>query len=163
MEKQSKDLENIRIERDSLQATLKETNANYWGLKADRDTLSIEHKNLQRDYKNTKETPLKQQKELEEFKVDNANAYQVKNEVQKQVDQRHAQMDRNLQKWMAFNEKLNKLLEETQNKKPFNCGTIFKENNEIKKQNILPQVKLRALLMEENDANLWWDAIQDIF
>jgi hypothetical protein len=42
-------------------------------------------------------------------------------------------MDRNLQKWMAFNEKLNKLLEETQNKKPFNCGTIFKENNEIKK------------------------------
>ncbi len=29
MEKQSKDLENIKIERDSLQATLKETYANY--------------------------------------------------------------------------------------------------------------------------------------
>jgi len=28
MEKQSKDSENIRTERDSLQATLKETNAN---------------------------------------------------------------------------------------------------------------------------------------
>jgi hypothetical protein len=33
MEKQSKDLENIRIEKDSLQATLKERDANYWGLK----------------------------------------------------------------------------------------------------------------------------------
>ncbi len=29
MEKYNKDLENIIIERDSLQATLKETNANY--------------------------------------------------------------------------------------------------------------------------------------
>jgi len=34
-----------------------------------------------------------------------------------QVDQRHAQMDINLQKEIAFNEKLNKLLEETQKKK----------------------------------------------
>ncbi len=33
MEKQNKNLENIKIERDSLWATLKETNANYWGLK----------------------------------------------------------------------------------------------------------------------------------
>jgi hypothetical protein len=31
MEKQSKDLENIIIERDSMQATLKEIDANYWG------------------------------------------------------------------------------------------------------------------------------------
>ncbi len=36
------------------------------------------------------ETFLKQQKEVEELRVDNANAYQVKNEIQKQVDQRHA-------------------------------------------------------------------------
>jgi succinylglutamate desuccinylase len=54
---------------------------------------------------------LKQQKEVEELRVDNANAYQVKNEIQRQADQRHAQMDRNLQKQMAFNEKLDKLLE----------------------------------------------------
>jgi hypothetical protein len=33
MEKQNKDLENVIMERDSLQATLKETNANYWDLK----------------------------------------------------------------------------------------------------------------------------------
>jgi hypothetical protein len=43
--------------------------------------------------------------------VDNANAYQAKNGIQMQVDKRHAQMDINLQKQMAFNEKLNKLLE----------------------------------------------------
>jgi hypothetical protein len=33
MEKRSKDLQNIRMERDSLLAILKETNANYLGLK----------------------------------------------------------------------------------------------------------------------------------
>jgi hypothetical protein len=32
---------------------------------------------------------LKQQK-VEEFKVDNANAYQAQNEIQEQVDSRHA-------------------------------------------------------------------------
>jgi hypothetical protein len=42
-----------------------------------------------------------------------------------QVDQRHAQMDINLQKEIAFNEKLNKLLEETQKKKPFNYDFFF--------------------------------------
>jgi hypothetical protein len=68
-------LESIIIERDSLQATLKETNANYWGLKAKKYTLSIKHNKLRRDYKNVVETFLKQQKEVEEFKVDNANAY----------------------------------------------------------------------------------------
>ncbi len=45
--------------------------------------------------------------------MDNANAYQAKNEIQRQVDQRHAQMDKKLQKEMVFNEKLNKFLEET--------------------------------------------------
>ena len=59
MEKQNKDLENLRIERDSLQATLKEIDANYWGLKAKKDTLSIEHNKLQKDYKNMEETFLK--------------------------------------------------------------------------------------------------------
>jgi chromosome segregation ATPase len=60
MEKYNKDLENIIIERDSLQATLKETYANYWGLKTKKDILSIEHSKLQKDYKNMEETLLKQ-------------------------------------------------------------------------------------------------------
>jgi hypothetical protein len=34
------------MERNSLHGTLKETNANYWGLKAEKDTLSIKHKKL---------------------------------------------------------------------------------------------------------------------
>ncbi len=93
--------------------------------------MSIKHSKLQRNYKNMEETFLKQQKEVEELRVDNANAYQAKNEIQNQVDQRHAQMDRNLKKQMAFNEKLNKLLEETQNKKPFNYDIVFGENNEL--------------------------------
>jgi hypothetical protein len=33
---------------------------------------------------------LKYQKEVEELRVDNANAYQAKNEIQRQVNQRHA-------------------------------------------------------------------------
>jgi len=60
MEKQSKDLQNIRMERDSLQAILKEIDANYSGLKAEKDTLSIEHNKLLRDYKHMEETFLKQ-------------------------------------------------------------------------------------------------------
>ncbi len=42
-------------------------------------------------------------------------------------------MDMNLQKQMAFNEKLNKLLEETQKKKPFHYDIVFIKNNEFKK------------------------------
>jgi len=113
MEKHGKDLENIKIEKDFLQAILKETNVNYWGLKSKKDTLSIKHNKLQKDYKNMKEILLKQQKEVEELKVDNAHAYQIKNEIQRQVDHMHAQMDSNLQKQITFNEKLNKLLKET--------------------------------------------------
>jgi hypothetical protein len=44
------------------------------------------------------ETFLKHQKEVEELRVDNANAYQAKNEIQRQADQKYAQMDKNLQK-----------------------------------------------------------------
>jgi len=58
-----------------LQATLKETNANYYGLKAKKDTLNIKHNKLQRDYMHMEEIILKQQKEVEEFRVDNTNAY----------------------------------------------------------------------------------------
>jgi hypothetical protein len=46
MEKQNKNLKSIGIEGDSLQATLKEIDANYWGLKIDNDTLSIKHNKL---------------------------------------------------------------------------------------------------------------------
>ncbi len=141
------------------QAMLQETDANYQGLKAKRDTMSTEHNKLQKDYKHMEETLLKQQKEVEEFKVDNANAYQAKNEIQKQANQRFAQMDRNWQKQLAFNEKLNTLLEEIQKTKPFNYDIVFIENGEFKKHNTLLQVKLKALSMEEKDADLWWDAV----
>ncbi len=129
-------MENIRIEKDSLQATLKETDANYYGLKVKKNILSIKHSKLQKDYKNMEEIFLKQQKEVEELGVENANAYQVKNEIQRQVDHRHAHMDRNLHKQMAFNENLNKLMEETQ-EKPFNYDIVFGENSEFRKQNTL--------------------------
>ncbi len=156
------DLQNIKMEKDSLQTTLKETNVNYQGLKVEKDTLSIEHNKLQRDYRHMEITLLKQQKEVEELKVDNVNAYQDENEIQRQVDQKYAQMEGNLQKQLAFNEKLNKLLEETHKTKPFNCDIIFKENNEFKKHNTLHQVKLKALSMEEKNVDLWWDVVQDI-
>jgi hypothetical protein len=42
-------------------------------------------------------------------------------------------------KQMAFNEKLNKLLQETLKKKPFNYDTIFGKNSEFKKHNTLLQ------------------------
>jgi hypothetical protein len=42
-------------------------------------------------------------------------------------------MDKNLQKQMAFNEKLQKLLEETMRVKPFNYDCVFIKNNEFKK------------------------------
>jgi hypothetical protein len=51
MEKQIKDLKNIKVERDSLHVTLKETNANYWNLKVEKVTLGVEHNKLQKDYK----------------------------------------------------------------------------------------------------------------
>ncbi len=60
---------------------------------------------------------------------------------------------------MVLNEKLNKLLEETQKKKPFNYDIVFGENSELQKQNTLLQVKFKALSMEEKDVDLWWDAI----
>jgi ABC-type phosphate transport system auxiliary subunit len=34
--------------------------------------------------------------------------------------------------------------------------------NELKKQHNLLQVKLEALAMEEKDADVWWDAMQNI-
>jgi hypothetical protein len=63
---------------------------------------------------------------------------------------------------MAFNEKLNKLLEEIEKKKTFNYDIVFGYNNQFMKQNTLLHVKFKALSMEEKDVNLWWDAIQDI-
>ncbi len=71
-------------------------------------------------------------------------------------------MDIYLQKQMAFNEKLQKLLEEAQGVKPFSYNNVFKENNEFKKQHTLLWVKLKALSMEENDAYQWQDVMHDI-
>jgi hypothetical protein len=77
MGKQSKNMENITIKKDSLQAILKKTDANYCGLKVEKDILSIKHSKLQKNYKNMEEILLKHQKEVEKLKMDNANAYQV--------------------------------------------------------------------------------------
>ncbi len=54
------------MEKDSLQATLKETDANCRGLKAKKDTMNIEHGKF---YKHMEDTFLKQQKEVEELKT----------------------------------------------------------------------------------------------
>lgn len=77
MEKQNKDLENVVIERNSLQVTLKETYVNYWNLKAKKDILNVEHNKLQRVYKNMEQTLLKQQKELEDLNMEIRNVYQA--------------------------------------------------------------------------------------
>ncbi len=42
MEKYNKGLENIKLERDSLQATLMKMDANYWKLETKKDSLSVE-------------------------------------------------------------------------------------------------------------------------
>ncbi len=75
MEKHNKDLENIRVERDSFQTTLKQTYANYQNLKAKKDSLNVEHKKLKKGYKNMEQTFLKQEKELEELRMDIGNVY----------------------------------------------------------------------------------------
>ncbi len=108
------------------------------------------------------QTLLKQQKELEELRMEVGNVYQTKNDIKRQVYLKHAQMDINLQKQMTFNEELNKPLKETKKEKIFKYDNIFIENDEFKKHNILLQVKLKALSMEEKDVDLWWDAVQDI-
>ncbi len=85
MEKHNKDLENIRVERDFVQATLKQINVNYWKLRTEKDFLSMEHNKLQKDYKNMEPTFLKYQ-ELKELRVEIGNVYQAKNETQRQFD-----------------------------------------------------------------------------
>jgi hypothetical protein len=70
---------------------------------------------------------------LEELRMEVGNVYQAKNGIQWQAYQRHAQMDKNLYKHMAFNEKLQKLLEETRKVNLFNYDSVFIENNEFKK------------------------------
>jgi hypothetical protein len=75
MEKYNKDLKNIRVERDSLQVTLKETYAKYWNLKVEKDILSVEHNKFHRDYKNMEQTFLKQQKGLKELIIEVGDVY----------------------------------------------------------------------------------------
>lgn len=75
MEKHNKDLKKIKVERDFLQATLMQTNANYQKLKIEKDSLSVEHNKHKRDYKNMEHILLKQQKELEKLIEDIGNVY----------------------------------------------------------------------------------------
>jgi hypothetical protein len=58
-------------------------------------------------------------------------------------------VDKNLQRQMAFNEKLEKLLKEAHGVKFFNYDSVFMEKNEFKKQHTLFQVNFKALSMEE--------------
>ncbi len=55
---------------------------------------------------------------------------------------------------MALNERLQQVLEQAHGIKPFNYDNVFIENNELKKQHSLLQVKLKALTMKEKDVNL---------
>ncbi len=73
MEKHIKDLKKIKVERDSLQATLTQTDVSYQKFKLEKDSLSVEHNKLQKYYKNMEQTLLKQQKELKKRLVMYAN------------------------------------------------------------------------------------------
>jgi hypothetical protein len=44
-------------------------------LKAKKDSLNVEHKKLKKGYKNMEQTFLKQEKELEELRMDIGNVY----------------------------------------------------------------------------------------
>ncbi len=83
----------------------------------------------------------KQQKELEDLKMEVGNVYQAKSEIQRQAYRRHAHMDKKLHKRMAFNEKLHKFLEETQRVEPINYDSVFTNNSEYKKHNTLIQIR----------------------
>jgi len=54
MEKHNEDLENIKVEKDFLQATMMQTYAKYWKLKTKKDSMSVEHNKLQKYYRNMK-------------------------------------------------------------------------------------------------------------
>ncbi len=71
-------------------------------------------------------------------------------------------MDRNLQRQMVVNERLQQVLEQAKGIKPFNYDNVFRKNNELKKQHSLLKVKLKALIMEEKDVDLWQDVVQGI-
>ncbi len=81
MEMQSKDLKKVKIERDFLQATLKEIDANYQNLKAKKDILNVEHNKFQKDYKNMEQTLLKQKKGVEGPQNGIGNVYKAKSEI----------------------------------------------------------------------------------
>ncbi len=86
MEKHNKDLRKIKVERDYLQATLMQTNANYSKLKIENNSLNVEHNKLQKVYKNMEQILLNQQMELKELIKDIGDVYQSKNEIQRQFD-----------------------------------------------------------------------------
>jgi hypothetical protein len=71
-------------------------------------------------------------------------------------------MDRNLQKQMAFNEKLNNSFEGNSKEKTFQLSCFLHRKCKFKKHNTLLHINLKALSMEEKDVDLWWDVVQDI-
>ncbi len=83
MEKHNKNLEKNKVERDSLQASLMQIDANYWKLRTKKDYLNVEHNKLQKYIQNMKLILLKQHKELKELKVDIGNVYKSKNKLQR--------------------------------------------------------------------------------
>ncbi len=70
MEKHSKDMENIKVEKDFSHIILKEIDVNYQNLKVEKDIMSVEYNKLQRYYKNMEQILLKQQKELDELRME---------------------------------------------------------------------------------------------
>jgi methionine salvage enolase-phosphatase E1 len=84
MEKHSKDMENIKVDRDSLQVNW----CQLLELEGKKGSLSVEYNKLHKYYKNMEHTFLNQHKELEELKMDISNVYQAKNDIQRQFYQR---------------------------------------------------------------------------
>ncbi len=80
----------------------------------------------------------------------------------RQFEQKHVEMDRNLQRQMVVNGRLQQVLEQAKGIKPFNYYNVFRKNNELKKKHSLLKVKFKGLIMEEKDVVLWWDVVQDI-
>jgi hypothetical protein len=61
-------------------------------MKAKKDTRSVNHNKLKRNYKNMERILLKQQKELEELRMDIGNVCKAKNDIK-------GNMTKGLHKW----------------------------------------------------------------
>lgn len=54
------------------------------------------------------------------------------------------------------------VLEQAEGIKPSNYDNVFFKNNEFKKQHNLLKIKLKAFDYGREDADLWWDVMQDV-